>query len=90
MDPADREEAIRAANDQARKELGDKYDLVEIGEAATFDGLTKDLDIEERLDGMIDRCVKRLLLLRGLKSISTAPSSAPPQRVPGPRELRDG
>jgi hypothetical protein len=72
----------RVAEDRGRKELGDIYELEEIGEAATFDGLTKELDIKERLDTLIDRCLKRLLFLRGLKSISSAPSSA--SRVSGP------
>ena len=69
---------------EVRKELGDTFELVEIGDAATFDGLTKELEIKERLDALIEKCLKRLLLVRGLKSVSTAPSSAPPQRVLGP------
>ena len=44
---------------QAREELGDTYELVELGETATVDRLLQDLVIEERL-AMIDRCVKRL------------------------------
>jgi hypothetical protein len=84
-DLAKSEQAMRAAEDEAREELGDRYRLVEIGETATFDGLEKDLGIEERLDGMIDRCLKRLLFLRGLKSISAASSSSAPQRrIAGP------
>ena len=77
-------EEIRVAKDRVRKELGDTFELVEIGDAATFDGLTKELETKERLDALIDKHVKRLLLVRGLKSVSTAPSSAPPQRVLGP------
>jgi hypothetical protein len=84
IDPAKRKEAMRAAEDQAREELGDTYQLVEIGETATVDRLMKDLAIEERLDTMIDKCLKRFLFLRGLKSISTAPSSAPPRRIAAP------
>jgi glycine/D-amino acid oxidase-like deaminating enzyme len=81
IDPAKHEEALRAAEDQARQELGDAYELVQIGSAATFDRLEKDLAIEERLDGMIDKCIKRL---RGLKSMSTVSSPTPQQRVAGP------
>jgi hypothetical protein len=84
VDPAVREAAIRAAEDQARKELGDTYELTEIDEAATIDRLMKDLEVQDRLDGMIDKCLKRLLFLRGLKSISSPSSSAPPQRLAGP------
>ena len=72
------------ANVEAVKKLGDAFDFVEIGDAATFDGLTKELEIKERLDAAIGKCIKQLLLVRGLKSVSTAPSSAPPQRVLGP------
>jgi hypothetical protein len=87
LDPAKREAAIRAAEDEARKELGEIYELVEIGETATVDRLLQDLGVEERLDAMIDKCLKRLLFLRGLKSLSTAPSSAPPQPIPRPQRI---
>jgi hypothetical protein len=72
------------------QELGKIYELAEIGEPATIDRLLRDLEVEDRLDAMIDKCLKRLLFLRGLKSLPTASSSAPPQaiaesqRIPGP------
>jgi hypothetical protein len=53
--PAQREAAVQAAEEQARKELGDSYALVEIGETATVDHLLKDLQLEERLDATIDK-----------------------------------
>ena len=84
VDPAVREAATRAAVDQARKELGDAYGLVEIGEAASVDRLMKDLEVQERLDALIDRCLKRLLFSRGLKSISIASTAAPRERLAGP------
>ena len=84
VDPAVREAAIRAADAQARKELGDAYGLVEIGEIASVDRLMKDLQVQDRLDAMIDRCLKRLLFLRGLKSISSVSTSAPRERLTGP------
>ena len=71
----------RAAEEQARKELGDEYELIKIGEAATFDGLIKELEIRERLEAAIARCVKQLLLVRGVKSISVAAS---PKHLSGP------
>lgn len=76
-------EECRAAEIQARKELGELYTLVEMGEEATIDRLMKDLEVQERLDAVIDKCLKRLLLVRGLKSISGTPASAPPQRLVG-------
>ncbi len=84
VDPALREAGYRAAEVRARKELGDTYELVEIGEAATVDAMMKDLEIQERLDAMIYKCLKRLLFLRGLKSISEVSSSAPPKSLAGP------
>jgi hypothetical protein len=91
LEPHEREAAIQAADAQARKELGEAYELVEVGETATVDRLLRDLGVEDRLDAMIDKCLKRLLYLRGLKSLSTAFSSAPPsvsepQLIPGPTQ----
>ena len=34
----------------------------------SVDDLLKDLAVEDRLDGLLDRCLKRLLFVRGLKS----------------------
>jgi hypothetical protein len=87
LEPHEREAAIRAAEAQGRKELGEAYQLVEVGEAATVERLLRDLGVEERLDAMIDKCLKRLLFLRGLKSLSTASSSAPPQSIPEPQRI---
>jgi glycine/D-amino acid oxidase-like deaminating enzyme len=72
---------------QTREELGEDYNLVEIGETATVDRLLEDLQIEERLDATIDKCLKRLLFLRGIKSLLSAASSASPQPVPGPPRI---
>ena len=36
----------------------------------SIDNLMKDLAVEERLDGLIDRCLNRLLRVRGLKSLN--------------------
>jgi uncharacterized membrane protein YccC len=87
IDTAEREAALRAAKDQARKELEDAYRSVEIGKTASIERLFEELEAEERLDAMIDKCLKRLLFLRGLKSLPTASSSAPPQPIPEPRRI---
>lgn len=87
--PGRREAALQATEDQARKELGDRYALVEIGATATVDRLLQDLVIEERLDARIDACIKRLLHLRGLRSLSTAPSSPPLQPLPTSQHILD-
>ena len=77
----------RSAENQAREELGEFYDLGEMGEDATLEGLAKQLAIQERLDAAIDRCLKRLLFVRGLKSLSSAPNPVPRQRLSGPRSV---
>jgi hypothetical protein len=76
-----------AMTDEERKELGENSGLVEIGDTATVEGLSRDLEIEERLGALIDKCLKRLLFLRGLKGLPTASSSAPPQPIAEPRRI---
>ena len=38
----------------------------------SIDNLMRDLTVEDRLNGMIDRCLTRLLRVRGLKSLNNA------------------
>lgn len=78
------DETLRAAGEQMVEEFGDACELVKMGDAATIDHLMNDLDVQDRLNSMIDKCLKRLLFVRGLKSISAAPPSAPPSRLKGP------
>ena len=77
-DRAAREEAVQAGQEEARDELGDQYELTE-SDAATVDRLVVDLAVEDRLDSAIDRCLKRLLMVKGVKSITAAPRSQPAQ-----------
>lgn len=70
----DKEENVRALG-QILDKLGDASELVKIG-AATFDGLTKELEIQEHLDAAINRCLKQLLMVRGIKSIAQSASPA--------------
>ena len=58
--------------------------FVEMGEEATIDHLMQELQVQERLDAVIDRCIKRLLMVRGLKSMSIGRASAPLQGIPEP------
>ena len=67
---------------QAREELGDQHALIELGQAATIEGLLRDLEVLERLDALIDRSLKRLLMLKGLKSLGNSASLV--QALPGP------
>jgi hypothetical protein len=66
----------------ARAEVGDDYALVELGSDATLFGLKTELAFEQYLDDQIDRCVKRLLQLKTLKSLGVAP----PPRVVEPQQ----
>jgi hypothetical protein len=86
IDPADREAGYRAAEEQARQELGDIYKLIDIGEPATIDGLMNEVDIEERLGGMVTKCLKQLLMVRDVKSVSLASPSVPTPKISGPRK----
>jgi hypothetical protein len=71
----------QAAKARAREELGESYDFVEMGEEATLDGLAKLLAIQDRLDAMIYRELKKLLLVRGLKSMAIEPNPVPRERL---------
>jgi hypothetical protein len=86
-DPAEVEAAGEAAEAQARKELGPKYVFVEMGEAVTTSRMFEDFEIEERLEGMIDKLLKRLLFLKGLKSLPSVAPSTPVARLPAPRKV---
>jgi hypothetical protein len=79
--PAERAALIREANEQAREELGQTYELVEMGNAVTIESLNKELAVEDRIDTMIDRCFKRLLMVRGIKTMPAISPTAPPHRA---------
>ena len=74
--PEEVKAAEQAAVEQARKDLGWRMEFFEIGDTPTIYRLMKELDVEERLDAMIDRQLKRLLFVRGLKSISRGSHAA--------------
>jgi hypothetical protein len=71
-------EKLVSANRRAHKAQGTSkeqkaaQELCEVAKAATLYRLMKELDVEERLDAMIDRLLKRLLFLRGIKSITSS------------------
>jgi hypothetical protein len=69
---------MKAKEGEIRNELGDALVFIEMNEAVTIERLFEELTVFDRLDGMIDRCVKRLLMVRGVKSMSqtSAPSAS--------------
>jgi hypothetical protein len=83
-EPPRREGGLPAAEDHAREALGENYELVEFRELATVECLMRELDVEERLNAMIDRKLKRLLVLRGIKSLPRASTSTPSNSLPAP------
>ncbi len=76
---------LKEAEAEEKKKNKDLKEL-DLRKMATLDGLMKELDVEERLDAMIDKCLKRLLYLRGLKSLAPATESA--SLPPAQRRLR--
>jgi hypothetical protein len=76
------------ADEQARQELGDIHELIDIGKTATLDGLMKELDLADRLQGMINRCLKQLLMVRGVKSLSSAAVSESTPQIARTRKPR--
>lgn len=71
----------KAVAQEIKNELGYEIAFIEMGNAVTIQRLLEDLAVIDRLDGMIDRCLKRLLMVRGVKSMSvTGPSAASPPR----------
>ena len=75
--------AAQGHEQRARKDLGDAYELVAAGEIATRSCLEQELKLEAELDAHIDRCLKRLLHVRGIKSLSTVPAPAPLRQLSG-------
>src|SRR5262245_46963590 len=85
-DPADVEAATQAAEAQARKELGENYKFVEMGDLATVTQMLADFEVEERLNAMIDKLLKRLWMLKASKTLSSPASSTTLPRISGPKK----
>ncbi len=57
---------------ESRKKIGrDEYEWIE-SETATVEGLLKDLQLEDRLNASICKGLKQLLMLRGVKSLTSS------------------
>jgi hypothetical protein len=67
-DSAEVATARAAAKAKAGEELGEACELADAG--ATEKRLASEIELRARLDEMIDKCLKRLLFLRGLKSMA--------------------
>ena len=72
----------QAEQEKIRREMGDAaFGLTRISHVTTTGYLMHELSIIDRIDAMIDRCLKRLLLVRGIKSISRSVSEVAPKRI---------
>src|SRR5262249_34295117 len=85
-DPADVKATAEAAEARSRKELGDRYTFVEMGDLATLTQMCARLEVEERLNAMIDKLLRRLWMLLASKSLSSAASSTTLPRISGPKK----
>jgi hypothetical protein len=80
----------REAVEQGRQELGDAFELVDIGKPATIEGLMQEVDVKDRLDASISKCLKQLLMVRGIKSLASNSSSAEIPELERPRKAGCG
>jgi len=73
--------SILQSEEDGRAKVGDAWELVKIGEVATTEYLQGELSVEDRLDRMIERGLKRLLLVRGIKSMLPSAQPSPPTKL---------
>jgi hypothetical protein len=72
-------EEQKLENQQIRAEIGAiAFELAETSHVTTMGYLMYELSVMDRIEGMIDRNLKRLLLVRGVKSMSVSPA---PQQI---------
>jgi hypothetical protein len=71
-DPYDVDKDEKAAEKQARKELGSAFLLIELGEVLTQSRLAWEVELADRLSRRKDRLLKQLLFIRGVKSTSAS------------------
>jgi hypothetical protein len=85
-DPAEVKAAAEAAETQVRKELGENYKFVEMGDLATVTQMHAEFEAEERLNAIIDKLLKRLWMLKASKSLLSTTSSNTLPRLSGPKK----
>lgn len=70
--PVELDELRKQADEEAETELGAAaLELIQAGDVVTIDYLSNELSIIERLDQTIDRCLRQLAHVRGVKSLSS-------------------
>jgi hypothetical protein len=76
----------KAAEAEAKEEFGHAPELIDLRELVEFEKLQQELSLVVQIDGMIDRSIKRLLMLRGIKSLS--PPNTKTESTPRVQRLR--
>jgi hypothetical protein len=79
--PAEIEADCEARKEELQAISRDAEAFIEMGELATVERLYEDLEINDRLDSLVDRALKRLLI-RGVKSMSVTASNQKTRRIP--------
>lgn len=69
------EAALAAVKNRIQNEFGRAEPLLHLGEVVTLEYLVKELELLDRLDSAADRILKRLLHVRGLKSLDGSAQS---------------
>jgi hypothetical protein len=73
---------VKALYKEVTKQMGEQnLELAFIADQVTTANLHTELELNDRLDCMIDRALKRLLMVRGIKSLAVS-SEALPSRTP--------
>jgi hypothetical protein len=73
---------LKSIVEQLHEQMNDQdFELAEIADDLTTANLQNELALIDRLDAMIDRAIKRLLMVRGIKSLGVS-SEAVPSRTP--------
>jgi hypothetical protein len=78
------EQTVETAEREVRKDLGPDSVLLDLEEVVSFETLTKELDVHERLDGMIARAIKQLVVTKGMKEVAGLGPSTQMLRLPKP------
>ena len=69
---------VKSIVEQLHEQMNNQdFELAEIADDLTTANLQNELALIDRLDAMIDRAIKRLLMVRGIKSLAVSPVAVP-------------
>jgi len=65
---------VKSIVEQLHEQMNNQdFELAEIADDLTTANLQNELALIDRLDAMIDRAIKRVLMVRGIKSLAVSP-----------------